>query len=90
MLWREKPYTASTDMGNVSQIVPSFHGAFGVPTAPGIAIHNPRFAAAAGTDEAHEVCLKCAKGMAMLAIQVLLDDELASSAVRDFEHDKDW
>ncbi|KAI1095548.1 hypothetical protein F5B19DRAFT_308080 [Rostrohypoxylon terebratum] len=90
LLWREKPFTASTDMGNVSQIVPSFHGAFGVPTAPGIAIHNPRFAAAASTDEAHEVCLKCAKGMAMLAIRVLLDDEFASSAKRDFEQDKDW
>ncbi|KAI1208154.1 uncharacterized protein F4807DRAFT_154755 [Annulohypoxylon truncatum] len=90
LLWREKPVTASTDMGNVSQVVPSFHGAFGIPTAPDVALHNPRFAAAASTDEAHEVCLQCAKGMAMLVMQVLLDDELASNARGDFEHDKDW
>ncbi|KAI2464651.1 hypothetical protein F4781DRAFT_436186 [Annulohypoxylon bovei var. microspora] len=90
LLWRDKPITASTDMGNVSQIVPSFHGAFGIPAAPDTSLHNPQFAAAAGTDEAHEICLKCAKGLAMLAIQVLLDDELASNAKGDFENNKEW
>ncbi|KAI0888392.1 uncharacterized protein GGS22DRAFT_96664 [Annulohypoxylon maeteangense] len=90
LLWREKPITASTDMGNVSQTVPSFHGAFGIPAAPDIALHNPGFAAAASTDEAHEACIKCAKGMAMLAIRVLLDDELAVDARGDFEHNQGW
>lgn len=84
-LRQEKPYTASTDMGNVSYTVPSFHGAFGVPTAPDVAIHSPQFAAAAATDEGHAAAIKCAKGMAMLALRVLVDGGVADAARRDFE-----
>ncbi|TDZ15337.1 Peptidase M20 domain-containing protein 2 [Colletotrichum orbiculare MAFF 240422] len=83
-LHQAKPFNASTDMGNVSHLVPSFHGAFVVPTSPDVAGHNPKFAAAAGTDEAHSAAMKCAKGMAMLAIRVLADDAIATGARRDF------
>jgi metal-dependent amidase/aminoacylase/carboxypeptidase family protein len=82
---QERPMNASTDMGNVSHIIPSFHGAFVIPTGPDVAIHNPKFAAAAGTDEGHEAALMCAKGMAMLTVRVLLDDEIAREARKDFE-----
>ncbi|KAI1375793.1 hypothetical protein F4677DRAFT_101174 [Hypoxylon crocopeplum] len=90
LLQQEKPMNASTDMGNVAQVVPSFHGAFAIPAAADVSIHNPKFAAAAGTDEAHGIALKCAKGMAMLALRVLLNDELASKARDDFEHNHSW
>lgn len=76
---------ASTDMGNVSHTVPSFHGAFVIPTSPDVAGHHPKFAEAAGTDESHAAALQCAKGMAMLAMRVLVDDEIAAAAHRDFE-----
>lgn len=76
---------ASTDMGNVSHLVPSFHGAFIIPAGPEISAHNPGFAACAGTDEAHKAALTCAKGMAMLALRVLVDDEIARRARMDFE-----
>ncbi|GKT57971.1 hypothetical protein ColTof4_09951 [Colletotrichum tofieldiae] len=79
-----KPFNASTDMGNVSHLVPSFHGAFVIPTSPDVAGHNPKFAAAAATDEAHTAAIKCAKGMAMLAIRVLTDDLIAEGAKKDF------
>ncbi|KAH6869545.1 hypothetical protein B0T10DRAFT_501498, partial [Thelonectria olida] len=79
------PTEASTDMGNVSQLVPSFHGGFCIPTTPDVSGHNPKFAACAGTDEAHECAMKCAKGMAMLAIRVLTDDAMAEGARKDFE-----
>ena len=82
---QEKEMNASTDMGNVSHIVPSFHGAFVIPTTPDVAGHNPQFAAAAGTDEGHEAALKCAKGMAMLALRVLMDGKIANAAWADFE-----
>ena len=85
LLHSEKPYTASTDMGNVSYTVPSFHGAFSVPTAPNVAIHNPQFAAAAATDEGHAAAIKSSKGMAMLALRVLVDGSVADGARRDFE-----
>ncbi|POR35573.1 Uncharacterized protein TPAR_04229 [Tolypocladium paradoxum] len=84
-LHQEKPYTASTDMGNVSHTVPSFHGVFSVPTAPDVAIHSPQFAAAAATDEGHAAAIKCSKGMAMLALRVLVDGTIADAARRDFE-----
>ncbi|KAJ6446911.1 metal-dependent amidase/aminoacylase/carboxypeptidase [Purpureocillium lavendulum] len=80
-----KPYTASTDMGNVSHLVPSFHGAFGVPAESNVAIHSADFATAAATDEAHAAALSSAKGMAMLALRVLVDGEFTDAARRDFE-----
>ena len=82
---QEKLMNASTDMGNVSHLVPSFHGAFIIPAGPEISAHNPGFAACAGTEQAHQAALTCAKGMAMLALRVLVDDNLAERAKADFE-----
>jgi metal-dependent amidase/aminoacylase/carboxypeptidase family protein len=79
------PTEASTDMANVSHLVPSFHGAFPIPTTPDVTAHNPKFAACAGTKEAHASALNCAKGMAMMAVRVLTDDGVADGARRDFE-----
>jgi metal-dependent amidase/aminoacylase/carboxypeptidase family protein len=62
---QQKPMNASTDMGNVSHLVPSFHGGFIIPAGPEISAHNPGFAACAGTEEAHKAALTCAKGMAV-------------------------
>lgn len=84
-LHQQKPYTASTDMGNVSHVVPTFHGAFAVPTEPGVALHTPKFAEAAATDWAHAAALKCGKGMAMLALRVLMDGQVADEALVDFK-----
>ncbi|KAK7414921.1 hypothetical protein QQX98_006246 [Neonectria punicea] len=80
----EEPFTFSTDMGNVSYAVPTFHGAFGIPAPKDAMPHQPRFAEASGTDAAHEVAISCAKGMALLGWRVLTDDEVAQSAVTDF------
>lgn len=82
---QEKLMNASTDMGNVSHLVPSFHGGFIIPAGPEISAHNPGFAACAGTEQAHQAALTCAKGMAMLALRVLVDDNLAKRAKADFE-----
>jgi len=82
---QEKLMNASTDMGNMSHLVPSFHGGFIIPAGPEIAAHNPGFAACAGTEQAHQAALTCAKGMAMLALRVLVDDNLAERAKADFE-----
>ncbi|KAL7904863.1 hypothetical protein GGI35DRAFT_489410 [Trichoderma velutinum] len=77
-------YTASTDMGNVSYKVPSFHGAFPIPTDQGISLHHPRFADHAGSDSAHEAAIKCGKGMAMLTIRLLTNPRLVEAAKKDF------
>ncbi|KAI9148710.1 Salicylate synthase [Paramyrothecium foliicola] len=79
------PATASTDMGNVSHIVPSFHGGFVIPTTGQTTVHSMGFAVAARQDEAHAAALQTAKGMAMLAVRVLIDDAIALAAWHDFE-----
>ncbi|KAK2124308.1 hypothetical protein NOF04DRAFT_1349754 [Fusarium oxysporum II5] len=75
----------STDMGIVSYEVPGLHSAFVVPTPSNVARHNPNFAAAAATDEAHSITIKCAKDLAMLAFRVLTDDKGAMGAKADFD-----
>ncbi|KAH7137452.1 metal-dependent amidase/aminoacylase/carboxypeptidase [Dactylonectria estremocensis] len=87
MLRQTKNFNASTDMGNVSHLVPSFHGAFAIPASADVSAHNPGFAAAAGTDEAHAAAMRCAKGMATLAIRVLVEDGTASGAKEDFKRE---
>ena len=84
---QEKMMNASTDMGNVSHIIPSFHGAFVIPAKEDVSAHNPAFATCAGTDEGHKAALNCAKGMAMLALRVLTDEDVAGRAKVDFERD---
>jgi len=43
----------SMDMGNVSYLTLSFYGAFTILVASKVVSHSPKFAVAAGTDEAH-------------------------------------
>ncbi|RSL94883.1 hypothetical protein CEP52_012386 [Fusarium oligoseptatum] len=80
----DKPSSAGTDMGNVSHVVPSFHGIFAIPTASGVPCHNQGFTNAAGTIEAHKEAVKAGKGMAMMAIRILEDADLAARAKHDF------
>ncbi|KAJ5630797.1 uncharacterized protein N7484_010897 [Penicillium longicatenatum] len=74
---------ASTDMGNVSYVVPGFHGIFCIPV-DGVN-HTPGFTKGAGSSEGHERAIACAAGMAVVACQILVDDELAESVKKDFQ-----
>jgi len=69
--------------------VPSFHGGFTIPTEDNISPHHPKFAEAAGGDEAHKAAIQCGKGLAMLAIQVLKDSSFARSVKEEFSATKD-
>ncbi|KAG5950998.1 hypothetical protein E4U53_004007 [Claviceps sorghi] len=80
-----EPFTASTDMGNVSHEVPCLHAAFAIPTDPDAALHSVKFAAAAGTPAAHACAVRSAKGLAMAALRVVLDEGVAAGVRRDFE-----
>ena len=53
----------STDMGNVSQVVPSLHPWVRLPGVTA-SLHSADYAAAAGTDEAYEVMAQAATAMA--------------------------
>ena len=74
--------TGSTDMGNVSQVVPSIHPTFTVGQM--IFNHTPEFTATAVTDAAHESMLKTARTLAMTGVDLALDPELVKRAKADF------
>ncbi|KAJ5249030.1 hypothetical protein N7468_000481 [Penicillium chermesinum] len=76
---------ASTDMGNVSYVVPGFHGLFPIP-ADGVN-HTPEFTSGAGSPEGHDRSIACAAGMAVVACQILVDDKFAESVKADFRRD---
>ena len=73
----------STDMGNVSQIVPAAHPYIGI--APeGTPGHSTAFRDAAATAEAHANALAAAKALALLAVDVLADPQLLARAKAEF------
>lgn len=74
--------TGSTDMGNVSQVVPSIHPNFGVGQP--VFTHSPEFAAVAATDAAHEAMLRTAQVLAMTGVDVALEPGLIERIKADF------
>ncbi|HXK32764.1 MAG TPA: M20 family metallopeptidase [Dehalococcoidia bacterium] len=74
--------TGSSDMGNVSQVVPSIHPNFSVgsPTLT----HSPEFTAVAATDAAHAAMLQTAQALAMTGIDLALQPELVERAKAEF------
>lgn len=71
----------STDEGTVSWRVPSVQFQFYVPCEK--TPHTIEFAAAASTKNAHNRCLKAAKGLALTGLKVLSDSELLSNIMAD-------
>jgi len=60
----------STDMGNVSQVVPSIHPTIAI-ASPEVLIHTPEFASAAASETGHEGLMDAAKAMAMTVADIL-------------------
>lgn len=74
---------ASTDFGNVSQLVPGIHPM--VKIAPsGVALHTEAFAAYAVGDEALRGAVDSAAGLAQVAVDVLADPSLVADAAAEF------
>lgn len=74
----------STDMGNVSQVVPAAHPYIGI--APeGTPGHSAAFRDAAATPQAHANALSAAKALALVAVDLLADPSLLARAKAEFE-----
>ena len=73
----------STDMGNVSLVVPLIHPMFGIASEAGN--HNEGFTDAAGTPAAHGQMLSAAKALAHTAYELFTDGELLDTTRREFE-----
>ncbi|MCH7606656.1 MAG: M20 family metallopeptidase [Chloroflexi bacterium] len=75
--------SASTDFGNVSQVVPSFALRFAVSETP-VPGHSLAMTEAAKTDLAHNSALDTAKALALTACDLLADPELLAAATEEF------
>jgi len=73
---------ASTDQGNVSYAMPSISLGFRIESEEGN--HNPGFAEAAGTEEAHEKAMRAAKALAITGLDCLCDPDLLARAKREW------
>jgi amidohydrolase len=65
----------STDMGNVSEVVPSIHPTIAI-ASPEVPAHTPEFAAAAASEAGHEGLIDAAKAMAMTVADILQPGKL--------------
>ena len=74
----------STDMGNVTSVVPGIHPFLSITDGP-VPGHSTEFAAAAATSQALETMHVAAKALAMTAVDVLTDPALAIRAREAFD-----
>ena len=75
---------ASTDMGNVSYVVPSIHPIYRIGSGSEVN-HTREFTAVANTPEAHAETLVAAKAMAHTCIDVLTTDGLLEEIKKTFK-----
>jgi len=74
----------STDMGNVSQIVPSIHP-FVAIAPPEVIPHSPEFASAAASEEGIRALTDAAKALAMTVVDLVASPEIILKVKEEFE-----
>jgi metal-dependent amidase/aminoacylase/carboxypeptidase family protein len=77
----------STDMGNVSQLVPSMHAE--VAIAPlGVSVHSPEFALAAASEAGSQGILDAAKALAMTVVDLVSEPGVMTKVKEEFKSGK--
>ncbi len=69
----------STDMGDVSHVVPSIHPYLAIVDENEALCHQHAFAAAAASDRGFATALQAAKALARTAVELLVDEELRAA-----------
>ncbi|TVY47493.1 Peptidase M20 domain-containing protein [Lachnellula occidentalis] len=75
---------ASTDQGNISYAMPSLSLGFKIESEVGP--HNPGFAKAARTREAHDAALKAGKALAVTGLEIMSSKDLLEAAREEFKN----
>jgi len=75
----------STDMGNVSQVVPSIHPTIAIASSE-VLIHTPEFAAAAASQAGHEGLMDAGKALAMTVADILSQPGILDKIKQEFCH----
>ena len=88
-LGREMPLASSgrvgsTDMGNVSQIVPGIHPTIAVAPEE-VVIHSPEFAEAAASEAGIKGMLDAAKALAMTVVDLIASPETVTKVKEEFD-----
>jgi amidohydrolase len=73
----------STDMGNVSQIIPAIHADFAIAPKE-VTIHSPEFAQAAASEAGIRGMLDSAKALAMTIVDLVASPETVAEVKREF------
>jgi len=75
----------STDVGNISQLVPTIHPI--VAIAPeGVSLHSPQFATAAASAAGSQGLIDAAKAMAMTTVDLIASPEVVSHIKQEFRN----
>jgi len=77
----------STDMGNISQLVPAIHPTIAIAPTD-VIIHSPQFAEAATSEAGNLGILDAAKALAMTALDLLANPEMVAQAKEEFDRQK--
>jgi amidohydrolase len=77
----------STDMGNVSHLVPAIHPYVAI-SPKGIQVHTTEFAAAAASEAAIKGMLDAAKALAMTAVDLLANPKILAKVKEEFKQGK--
>lgn len=73
----------STDMGNISYVVPSIHPSIAIGPRK-LAGHSREFAEASVSERGHEAMLVAAKAMAMTSVDLFTDEALMKKVKQEF------
>lgn len=68
-------------------MTPTLHTNFGIPTVDNTFPHHPKFAAAAGTDEAHAEAMIVGKSLALVGWDMMTNDGLYEATRRQWQED---
>jgi len=77
----------STDMGNVSQLVPSIHPMVAIAPQE-VAVHSPQFASAAASEAGSRGLFDAAKALAMTVVDLVTSPEIVTKIKQEFRQEK--
>ncbi|PKC58966.1 putative amidohydrolase [Rhizophagus irregularis] len=83
-------FLGSTDQGNVTYVVPSIHALYDIKPPKGSGNHTIGFTDATKSEFAHNATLFASKGIALTALDFLIDDEFAKKVKDTFDGGFHW
>ena len=77
----------STDMGNVSQLVPSIHPFVAIAPEE-VLLHSPQFASAAASETGIRALIDTAKVLAMTIVDLVANPKMVIKVKEEFQQEK--